>query len=204
MPVSTNSGKTHVDLPVDREHSRGQILDEGLNDRGCNDTSPTGEALGAVFPTTTLQTCIVHLIRNSLDYASWKDRKALAAVIKPIYTALSAETAQAELEAFADGRQGQKFPTVATAWRRFWDKVIPFFGFPPAIIYTERFENALTQDEYWGYSIRKSLIAPHTLKAWHSLTGLNAACCFRTALANTSFVQFFKEAQQCAIANIVL
>jgi putative transposase len=45
------------------------------------------EALGAVFPATTLQTCIVHLIRNSLDYASWKDRKVLAAAIKPIYTA---------------------------------------------------------------------------------------------------------------------
>ena len=51
------------------------------------------EALGAVFPATTLQTCIVHLIRNSLDYASWKDRKGLAAAIKPIYTAPSAEAA---------------------------------------------------------------------------------------------------------------
>ena len=48
------------------------------------------EALGALFPATTLQTCIVHLIRNSLDYASWKDRKLLAAAIKPIYTAASA------------------------------------------------------------------------------------------------------------------
>ena len=56
------------------------------------------EALGTGFPATTLQTCIVHLIRNSLDYASWKDRKALAAAIKPIYTAPSAEAAQAELD----------------------------------------------------------------------------------------------------------
>ncbi len=56
------------------------------------------EALAAVFPASTLQTCIVHLIRNSLDYASWKDRKALAAAIKPIYTASSAEAAQAELD----------------------------------------------------------------------------------------------------------
>ena len=55
------------------------------------------EALQAVFPATTLQTCIVHLIRNSLDYASWKDRKALAAAIKPIYTAPSAEAAMAEV-----------------------------------------------------------------------------------------------------------
>ena len=97
------------------------------------------EALGAVFPETTLQTCIVHLIRNSLDYASWKDRKALAAAIKPIYTASSAEAALAELDAFASGAWGQKFPTVAAAWRRAWDRVIPFFAFPPAIrrvIYT--------------------------------------------------------------------
>ncbi len=97
------------------------------------------EALGAVFPATTLQTCIVHLIRNSLDYASWKDRKALAAAIKPIYTAASAEAALAELEAFEAGQWGAKFPTVAAAWRRNWDKVIPFFAFPAHIrrvIYT--------------------------------------------------------------------
>ena len=64
------------------------------------------EALAAVFPATTLQTCIVHLIRNSLDFASWKDRKLLAAAIKPIYTAVSAEAAEAELHAFADGPWG--------------------------------------------------------------------------------------------------
>ncbi len=97
------------------------------------------EALGAVFAATTLQTCIVHLIRNSLDYASWKDRKALAAAIKPIYTAASAEAALAELDAFETGPWGAKFPTVAAAWRRNWDKVIPFFAFPAHIrrvIYT--------------------------------------------------------------------
>ena len=97
------------------------------------------EALAAVFPATTLQTCIVHLIRNSLDYASWKDRKALAAAIKPIYTATSAEAAMAEQEALSQGPWGEKFPTVAAAWRRAWDRVIPFFAFPPAIrrvIYT--------------------------------------------------------------------
>ena len=78
-------------------------------------------------------------IRNSLDYASWKDRKALAAAIKPIYTASSAEAALAELDAFAQGAWGQKFPTVAAAWRRAWDRVIPFFAFPSPIgrvIYT--------------------------------------------------------------------
>ena len=97
------------------------------------------EALGAVFPATTLQTCIVHLIRNSLDYASWKDRKLLAAAIRPIYTAANAEAALAELDAFEQGPWGKKFPTVVAAWRRAWSHVIPFFAFPPQIrrvIYT--------------------------------------------------------------------
>jgi putative transposase len=96
-------------------------------------------ALEAVFPKTTLQTCIVHLIRNSLDYASWKDRKPLAAALRPIYAAVSAEAALAALDAFEAGEWGRKFPTVVAAWRRAWDRVIPFFAFPPAIrrvIYT--------------------------------------------------------------------
>jgi transposase-like protein len=97
------------------------------------------EALGAVFPATTLQTCIVHLIRNSLDFAGWKDRKPLAAALRPIYAAASAEAAEAALDAFEAGEWGRKFPTVVSAWRRAWDRVIPFFAFPPAIrrvIYT--------------------------------------------------------------------
>jgi putative transposase len=97
------------------------------------------QALEAVFPQTTLQTCIVHLIRNSLDFASWKDRKPLAAALRPIYAAASAEAALAALDAFEDGEWGRKFPTVVAAWRRAWTQVIPFFTFPPAIrrvIYT--------------------------------------------------------------------
>ncbi len=103
------------------------------------------EALSAVFPASTLQTCIpgtsprTHLIRNSLDYASWKDRRALAAALRPIYAAPSAEAALAALDAFEGGEWGQKFPTVVGAWRRAWDRVIPFFAFPPEIrrgIYT--------------------------------------------------------------------
>ena len=97
------------------------------------------ETLEAVFPRTTLQTCIVHLIRNSLDLASYKDRKPLAGAIRPIYTAPTEDLANAELEAFAAGPWGQKFPTIVTAWRRAWDRVVPFFAFPPEIrrlIYT--------------------------------------------------------------------
>ena len=92
-----------------------------------------GEALGAVFPATTLQTCIVHLIRNSLDYASWKDRKLLAAALRPVYTAPSAEAAAAALDEFERGPWGQKYPTVGASWRRAWDRVIPFFAFAPAV-----------------------------------------------------------------------
>jgi putative transposase len=76
------------------------------------------QALGTVFPATTLQTCVVHLIRNSLDFAAWKDRKALATAIKPIYTAVNAEVAGAALDEFEAGAWGQKFPTVVSAWRR--------------------------------------------------------------------------------------
>ncbi|HMS07836.1 MAG TPA: IS256 family transposase [Burkholderiaceae bacterium] len=97
------------------------------------------EALQAVFPATTLQTCIVHLIRNSLDYASWKERKALAAALRPIYTAVNAEAALAALDALEAGPWGRKFPTVVAAWRRAWSHVIPFFAFPAQIrrvIYT--------------------------------------------------------------------
>src|SRR5574343_11190 len=127
------------------------------------------EALAAVFPATTLQTCIVHLIRNSLDYASWKDRKALAAAIKPIYTAPSAEAAMAELDAFAQGPWGEKFPTVAAAWRRALDRVIPFFAFPPAVrrvIYTT---NAI---ESINARLRKNITARDTFTTDDAATKL--------------------------------
>lgn len=65
--------------------------------------------------------------------ANWKDRKALAAAIKPIYTATNADAAEAELNAFAAGQWGQKFPTVVAAWHRAWDWVIPFFAFLPEV-----------------------------------------------------------------------
>lgn len=97
------------------------------------------EALGAVFPDTTLQTCIVHLIRNSLDYAAWDKRRDLAKALKPIYQAVNAEAAAQALDDFENGPWGKQYPTVVGAWRRAWDRVIPFFVFPPAIrkvIYT--------------------------------------------------------------------
>ena len=118
-----------------------------LKARGCEDIliavtdGLTGmeEALAAVFPATTLQTCIVHLLRQSLDFANWKQRKPLATALRTIYTAPNADLALAALDAFERGEWGQRFPTVVAAWRRAWGRVIPFFAFPPEIrrvIYT--------------------------------------------------------------------
>jgi transposase-like protein len=97
------------------------------------------EAIQAVFPEAQIQTCIVHLIRHSLDYASWKDRKSLATELKTVYRAGDAEAASAALEAFDAGPWGRKYPPIAASWRRQWEQVIPFFAYPPEvrkIIYT--------------------------------------------------------------------
>lgn len=118
-----------------------------LKTRGCQDIliavtdglKGMSEALAAVYPETTLQTCIVHLIRHSLDFANWKERKPLAMALRPIYAAASADLADAALDAFARGPWGLKFPTVVASWRRAWMHVIPFFAFPPDVrrlIYT--------------------------------------------------------------------
>ena len=112
-----------------------------LRARGCEDIliavtdglKGLPEALEAAFPRTTLQTCIVHLIRQSLEYASWRDRRALAAALKTLYTAPSEDAARAALESFEASPLGQRFPTVSAAWRRAWTHVVPFFVFPPAI-----------------------------------------------------------------------
>ena len=118
-----------------------------LKTRGCQDIliavtdglKGMSEALAAIYPTTTLQTCIVHLLRHSLDFANWQERKSLAAALRPVYTAASADAAGAALDVFAQGPWGTRFPTVVASWRRAWVHVIPFFAFPPAIrrvIYT--------------------------------------------------------------------
>jgi putative transposase len=97
------------------------------------------EAISAVFPQAQIQTCIVHLIRYSMEFASWKERKAVAGALKAIYRAETAQAAQLALEAFEAGPWGRKYPAIAAAWRRNWEQVIPFFVYPPEvrrIIYT--------------------------------------------------------------------
>ena len=96
------------------------------------------EAIGAAFPETIVQTCIVHLIRNSLAFVSWKDRKRIMPDLKAIYRAESAEAVLDRLAAF-EAIWGARYPAIGDSWRRAWEHVIPLFAFPPDIrkmIYT--------------------------------------------------------------------
>ena len=97
------------------------------------------EAINATFPETVVQTCIVHLLRHSMNVASWKDRKHVARALKAVYRAGDAEAGLAALAEFEAGPWGEKYPAIAQSWRRNWDHVIPFFAFPEAVrrmIYT--------------------------------------------------------------------
>lgn len=91
------------------------------------------DAILAVFPETTVQTCIVHLLRLSLDFVSWKDRKAVVAELKEIYQALDDKAGTAALDAFEAGEWGRKYPAIAQSWRRAWGEVVPFFAFPKTV-----------------------------------------------------------------------
>jgi len=108
------------------------------------------QAIETVFPQAQVQTCIVHLIRASLNYVSWKERRAVVADLKPVYRAVTAEAAAQALEEFRE--KWPKHQVVADVWQRSWDRVIPFFQFPEEIrkiIYTT---NAV---ESLNYSLRK-------------------------------------------------
>jgi putative transposase len=96
------------------------------------------QAIEAVFPQAQVQLCIVHLTRASLNYVNWKERKIVAADLKTIYRATTAEQAELAREAFA-ARWDARYPTISALWRRHWQQVIPFFAFPAEvrrIIYT--------------------------------------------------------------------
>ena len=105
------------------------------------------EAINSVFPKAMVQTCIVHLIRNSLSFVSWKDRKAILPSIKAIYHAENADAALLRLEDF-EAEWGKRYPAIGAAWRRAWQHVIPFFAFAPDIrkmIYTTNAVEALNR-----------------------------------------------------------
>ncbi len=104
------------------------------------------EAIVAVFPEATVQTCIVHLLRHSLDFVSYKDRKAVAATLKGVYRAKDAADGEAALAAFEAGAWGQKYPAIGQSWRRACAEVVPFYAFHPDVrrlIYTTNAIEAL-------------------------------------------------------------
>jgi len=135
-----------------------KVMNE-LKNRGINDIliavvdglKGFPEAINAAFPQTTVQTCIVHLVRHSLNYCSYKDRKIVAADLKAVYRAETVDAAKERLDEF-DAKWGKQYPSIAQSWRNNWDHVIPFFAFPQdirRIIYTT---NAI---ESLNASIRK-------------------------------------------------
>lgn len=111
-----------------------------------------GEAIAATWPQTTIQTCVVHLIRASMRFVAYGDRKAVATGLRTVYTAPTIEAAEAALRGFTDSPWGRKYPTAVKVWESAWERFIPFLEFPPAvgkIIYTT---NAI---ESLNYQLRK-------------------------------------------------
>lgn len=119
----------------------------------CSDgLSGFTDAVEATWPATTVQTCVVHLIRASMRFVSYADRKRLAAALRPIYTAPTAEAAAVELESFAGSDLGRRYPAAVATWTAAWERFTPFLAFPPElrkIIYTT---NAI---ESLNYQLRK-------------------------------------------------
>jgi putative transposase len=104
----------------------------------CDGLTGLPDAINAVFPQTTVQLCIVHMIRNSLKFVSWKDYRAITHDLKAVYTAASEAAARKALEAFAQKWNG-KYPTIVPMWERHWEQIVPFLAYPPSIrkvIYT--------------------------------------------------------------------
>ena len=118
----------------------------------CDGLSGFPEAIAATWPQATVQTCVVHLIRASMRFVNYTDRKAVAAALKPIYQAANDKAALAELDAFAATPLGRKYPSTVKAFRDAWERFTPFLAFPPAlrrVIYTT---NAI---ESLNYQLRK-------------------------------------------------
>jgi putative transposase len=118
----------------------------------CDGLTGLPEAIEAVWPHTTVQTCVVHLIRAAMKFVSYKDRRVMVAALKEIYTAPTLEAAETALLAFADSTLGKRYPAAVAVWERAWDRFTPFLAFPPEvrrIIYTT---NAI---ESFNYQIRK-------------------------------------------------
>jgi len=123
-----------------------QIINE-LKNRGVQDIliavidglKGFPEAINNIYPQTQIQTCIVHLIRHSLSFCGWRERKAVAQELKTIYQSPTAEIAQQRLEEFEQSEVGKKYPMIVSSWKKNWEEIIPFFYYPAEIrrmIYT--------------------------------------------------------------------
>lgn len=132
-----------------------QLANRGVRDVlivCCDGLTGFPEAIEATWPSTLVQTCVVHLIRASMRFVSYQDRKAVAAMLKPIYTAPNEDAALMALAAFADSILGKKYPAAVSSWENAWERFTPFLAFGPAlrkVIYTT---NAI---ESLNYQLRK-------------------------------------------------
>lgn len=118
----------------------------------CDELTGFPEAIEATWPESTVQTCVVHLIRTAMRFVSWRDRRAVATALKPVYQAPDADTARAELDEFAASELGRRNPHTVAAFTSAWERFIPFLAFPPMlrrVIYTT---NAI---ESLNYQLRK-------------------------------------------------
>ena len=118
----------------------------------CDGLTGFPDAIAATWPQATVQTCVVHLIRASMRFVNYGDRKAVAAALRPIYTAVNDDSALIELEAFEQTPLGRKYPSTIKAFRDAWERFIPFLAFPPAlrrVIYTTNSIESL------NYQLRK-------------------------------------------------
>jgi putative transposase len=132
-----------------------QLANRGVKDVlivCCDGLSGFPEAIEATWPQATVQTCVVHLIRASMRFVSYADRKAVAALLRPIYTAPDEDAAMMALTAFADSTVGKKYPAAVATWEHAWDRFVPFLAFGPAlrkVIYTTNSIESL------NYQLRK-------------------------------------------------
>ena len=118
----------------------------------CDGLTGFPEAIEATWPHATVQTCVVHLIRAAMRFVNFKDRKAVAGALKPIYQAANADGALIELEAFEATELGKRYPSAVAAFRHAWERFVPFLAFPPAlrrVIYTTNSIESL------NYQLRK-------------------------------------------------
>ncbi len=118
----------------------------------CDGLTGFPEAIEATWPRTAVQTCVVHLIRAALRFVSYKDRKRLAAALRPIYTAPTVEAAEQALLELTESELGQRYPAAVATWTNAWERFIPFLAFPPEvrkIIYTTNSIESL------NYQLRK-------------------------------------------------